>query len=417
MENQAQEQPKGIGKEAILWSKLGHPEYVEKYAFPELPKGAKVTGVEEVGGQVSVSYTLDEQVPLGKAGIQWGKQPIGKRAVLYGHTPVGKRAILERRTQTELPLGKRAILSRFTLSPEEKEWRAASVAFYTKIGFPQFGGEYAPFDYPAGAGFESITETPVGLQIKLKIPFTTSASITKEILVSPRISRWSELKDFGQDIANVKANAGTSSLTAIIEQYATGLYSKDIVTKTMQKTGFLPSQASNLMKVAGAVSTVESYVNPNVPSLFELGSKSPEFIIGRLTGEAMMLAGTSELFTWMTRGTVNPLRGPVEKWLMKSYESQAKGAVESGKAASWSLKQKLVMKITGITPNLARGEVSIPVMEAVSKTGVISGVPSGLPFTDIGWELTEAPRMGGVMITKVPSVTTPKALEIGRAHV
>jgi hypothetical protein len=243
-------------------------------------------------------------------------------------------------------------------------------------------------------------------------PPTITVEVQKPVPPTPAQLRREETRDFAQDVANVKANVGTSSLTAMIEQYGETLYSGDIVTRTMQKTGYLPSRASDVMFVAGAVSGPEGIINPNVPSLFELGSKSPEFIAGRLVGEGMVLAGTSEVFSWVTKGTENPLRRPVEKWLMKSYEEQAKGAVESGKAASWSLKQKLVMKITGVTPNLARGEVSIPVVETVSKTGVISAVPKGLPFTDIGWELTEAPRMGGVMITKMPSVTTPKALEV-----
>lgn len=229
---------------------------------------------------------------------------------------------------------------------------------------------------------------------------------------SPAQLRREETSDFAQDVANVKANVGTSSLTQMIEQYGETRYSGDIVTRTMQKTGYLPSRASDVLFVAGAVSAPESIVNPNVPNLLELGGKSPEFIVGRFTGEAMMLAGTAEAFSWVTKGTVSPLRGPVEKWLMKSYEKQAKGALELGKVPSWSLKQKLVMKLTGITPNLARGEVSFPVVETVSKTGAISGLPKGLPFTDIGWELAEAPRMGGVMITKMPSATTPKALQV-----
>ena len=76
----------------------------------------------------------------------------------------------------------------------------------------------------------------------------------------------------------------------------------------------------------------------------------------------------------------------------------------------WS--ERIVMRLTGARPYIAGGEISIPVMEAVSKTGVISGVPKGLAFTDIGWELSVSPRMGGVMLTKWPTVTTPKALEL-----
>ncbi|MEM1589811.1 MAG: hypothetical protein QW175_05285, partial [Candidatus Bathyarchaeia archaeon] len=65
---------------------------------------------------------------------------------------------------------------------------------------------------------------------------------------------------------------------------------------------------------------------------------------------------------------------------------------------------KLVMRLTGAKPYLAPGEVSIPVGETVGPRG-FEVQPHTLPYTDVGWELTFAPKMGGVMISKYPTFT------------
>lgn len=251
---------------------------------------------------------------------------------------------------------------------------------------------------PFGALAEQSWQIAVKSDVQLRGMVQRAQSrLVMQPQVERPLSRWSELKDFGQDIANVKANAGASSLTQVIEQYAETRYSKDVVTRTMQKTGFLPSQASSLMKVAGAVSTVESYINPNVPSLFELGSKSPEFIIGRLTGEAMLMAFSGELFSWMTKGTPSPIKwkgSRPESWLIEHSDWYAKRAAKSISYGLMDVPDVNVVKPVSLAG--LEAEATATTLAVAPHTGMLDPlllIPQELPITERLFALPSLPYL------------------------
>ena len=83
-------------------------------------------------------------------------------------------------------------------------------------------------------------------------------------------------------------------------------------------------------------------------------------------------------------------------WLTTQY-------MEKGPLEWKGLPERFVMKITRAGPYIATGEVSIPTAEVLGE-GLIPEVNVyALPYTSAGWEFTESPRMGGVMITKYPT--------------
>lgn len=55
----------------------------------------------------------------------------------------------------------------YRTAEQEKAWQE-SVSFYTKAGYAQFGGKYAPVNVPVGYDVASITEGAAGLEVTLK---------------------------------------------------------------------------------------------------------------------------------------------------------------------------------------------------------------------------------------------------------
>jgi hypothetical protein len=214
----------------------------------------------------------------------------------------------------------------YTLVPDEKAL-AESVTFYTNLGFPQFGGKYAPFEYPLGAWFgkpESIVETPEGLEVTFK-PYTTSVAETK---VFVPLSRWSELKDFGQDIANVKANAGTSSLARDILALQTQ------IPEAAKKYGLvgLGSPTAGLERGGYGVAAFERLYNPYAPSLVEGLTSGKQALVGTLVGEAVSFFTFRAIGGWMMEGTPSPT-----PWLKESVASVKERAQGLGHKAMMQL--------------------------------------------------------------------------------
>jgi hypothetical protein len=177
------------------------------------------------------------------------------------------------------------------------------------------------------------------------------------------------------------------------------------------------------------VGTLAGFKTPRIPpTLLSFGygkamEYGPEYAAGTVAGDILLSMGfgkvTGKIWEYapevvkapierVVSKVTSPVSERIESWLSGSYEEAAK----AGELWHPSITERIVMGATGIKPQLSYGEVAFPIVETVSKTGVISGVPSGLPFTDIGWELSIAPRMGGVMITKEAVETSPKALEL-----
>jgi len=127
--------------------------------------------------------------------------------------------------------------------------------------------------------------------------------------------------------------------------------------------------------------------------LSRMAEMGPAYAAGTVIGDIFISFGVGKA----TQKMATKVQTKTESWLTKKY-------VEKGPLQWKGLKEKVAMHVTGVKPSLARGEISIPVAE---KMGVFGreAVPKGLPYTDIGWKLTQTPRMGGVMITKVPTTS------------
>jgi hypothetical protein len=316
-----------------------------------------------------------------------------ERKVLKGEVQEGKGQQLYERSLEE----RSGVLVR------GEEQRIAEQQYQERLSEPQARGVQGP------VSFEDMSEQAWDVAVKSDVQLRglVERQVTsKHRTLEPErpLSRWSELKDFGQDIANVKANAEMSSLSRTI----LGLQSQ--VPEVVKKYGVvgLGSPTAGLVMGAYEVAAFERLINPYAPSFVEGLTSGKGALVGTLVGEAALIVIGGKVFSWVIKGTPNPLKLKATSWLSGSYEEAAKG----GELWQPTITERIVMRVTGAKPYLAYGEVSIPVVETVSKTGVISGVPRGLAFTDIGWELTNAPRMGGVFITKEAVETSPKALEL-----
>ncbi|MEM4501151.1 MAG: hypothetical protein QW512_03365, partial [Thermofilaceae archaeon] len=94
---------------------VGYPQYAGKYAPIELPEGAKITKIEETAEGLKIEYMTKEQL----------------------------EALKQLEKQME----------------ESKE-------FWTKLGYPEYAGKYAPIELPEGAKITRVKETEEGLHIE-----------------------------------------------------------------------------------------------------------------------------------------------------------------------------------------------------------------------------------------------------------
>jgi len=155
-----------------------------------------------------------------------------------------------------------------------------------------------------------------------------------------------------------------------------------LATGFVASLGAAPAAALTGAALSAGVSTaVDVSLHGEVPS--------PEDLARSMAVGAMASAATAKVMEKL----VVP---KASEWLTQRYLE--KGPLEW---KGWS--EKLVMKLTGAKPHLALGEVSIPVGEVLGPQGY-EVIPETLPYTDIGWELTLAPKMSGVMIPKYPTI-------------
>jgi len=193
----------------------------------------------------------------------------------------------------------------------------------------------------------------------------------------------------------------------LISEYAKGKTKAATVTALSITAGLGAGIVSPVPAAIGAVSSVG--ISQAFKGVQGGGWLTPE--------EALTEAGTGAVFSVGTGKVLEKFVNPkISEWLTKK-------AVTKG---SFGLKEKVIMKFTGAKPHLARGEVSIPKLDWTAKDVPRTFKP--LPesefyrkfmhiskYTDIGWELTNAPRMGGVMFTKVPSPSISGAIQVPRS--
>lgn len=272
----------------------------------------------------------------------------------------------------------------YTLVPDEKAI-AASVVFYTNLGFPQFGGRYAPFEYPLGAWFGkplSIVETSEGLEITFK-PYTTSVA-KKQVFVP--LSRWSELKDFGQDIANVKANAGTSSLSREIIRFQNQV---PVLPQRIRDLYGMGPPPSGFVMAGYAVAAFERLYNPYAPSIVEGLTSGKQALIGTLMGEAALMLVGGKVASWTVEGTYNPLKwkgSRPESWAIKHSDWYAERATK------------------GMAPEIV-STPSMMIQEPISMAKLKAGEKLG-EYSSYFWGETPIPKAAEVWLAKAPSASS-----------
>lgn len=150
---------------------------------------------------------------------------------------------------------------------------------------------------------------------------------TKQVVV-PYIGRWSELKDFGQDIANLKANAGTSSLARDI------LALQAQIPDVVKKYGIvgLGSPIAGLERGGYAVAAFERLYNLYAPSIVEGLTHGKQAIIGTLLGEAALFFTVRGTSGWIMEGTPSP-----SLWIKETATKVKAGAQELGHKAMLQL--------------------------------------------------------------------------------
>jgi hypothetical protein len=99
---------------------------------------------------------------------------------------------------------------------------------------------------------------------------------------------------------------------------------------------------------------------------------------------------------FISERTVGKVQSAAKDYLTREY-------FEKGPLEWRGIPERIVGLVTRTKPSLSYGEVGITTWETWGAKGA-EAIPWGLPYSKMGWELTEVPRMGGVMISKVPSL-------------
>jgi len=293
--------------------------------------------------------------------------------------------------------------------------KGESETFYKNIGYPQYGGLYAPFDIPAGTTIQDITRTPQGLQVTFKyLPQTQTQ--TAIIGKSPL--------NVGQTVTIQR-----QPLPEVIPSLTGWLLgqSKE-AAKYEQIMGPSPLTSSRRFEtLAGFVASGESLINPRTPFVV-----SPAFIGGYIFGAAVTGYAIGKVVQPIVQPITQAIAAPVQSkattWLTKSYEE----SVRAGELWKPSLTERIVMGVTGARPtDLPRSVIGLPTLieEAPAKAATsnrldVRGLqatlglgpeeakqlPSLIAGEDI-FEFTNAPRTVGFGYT-VPLPEATKTVAV-----
>jgi hypothetical protein len=383
-------------------------------------------------------------------------------------TPPQKPRVMEIMENIFGGLSRSAVLANPFVPAEEKEkvakeyYERSSELFYRQIGYPQYAGKYGAPPVPSGYEIQEVTETPEGLtfSFKLKTPPKTvkETSTVQPEPIQPTPSgtfymqqRRGEYKTFASEyvapmVKDVKMpEVGLAETLAQIQVKplidvprllgVPRTPQEALVPPSMRKetvrpfVGIAASLIAPTERLTYSVGTLVGLKTPRPPPYFS-EEYGPEWGAGTIAGELLLSMEVGKVvgkvweitpkiikspITGAVSKVTKPISGRIETWLMETQYRQASGwfikegiPSEAAMKGGWTWKAKVVMSLTGVKPYLPYGEVSIPVVE----TAAYKAIPTGLPYTEMGWALTEAPRMGGVFITKVATETSPKALEL-----
>lgn len=193
---------------AEFWIKIGYPEYAGKYAPVELPEGAVVTGVTETSSGISLEYKTREQLAAEQA-IQeetlrsirqvqeqaqlsaefWTKVGFPEYAGKYAPVSLPEGAQISSVKETATGLEVSYVTREQQRQLEElKKTQEASVSFWTGLGFPEYAGKYAPIELPEGAVVTGITEAEGRLNIEYTVPSQSTVQAPEYIGFDPQLA-------------------------------------------------------------------------------------------------------------------------------------------------------------------------------------------------------------------------------------
>jgi len=154
---------------------------------------------------------------------------------------------------------------------------------------------------------------------------------------------------------------------------------------------------ASLQVLGGIVETGEAYAEIVAP--YPVPMPKRPVTPARVTGLVAGGLAVGAVAGWVVEPvTTELISKPAQQWLTKKY-------VEKGPLEWTGWKEKAVMKLTGVKPSLAPSVVSYPAPGAVGM--------KGLEAQRLAWELTQAPKTAGLMITKVGPAKTVFAFTRG----
>jgi len=263
----------------------------------------------------------------------------------------------------------------------EQQKRQESEAFYTSLGHPELAGKYEPFPISSGEKIQKIEETPSGLEVTFTQPQeqkgiaeTLASYTTKPVIDIPRL--------FGVPRTPQEA----------------------LVPPSMRKETVRP-----LAGIAGVIAPTESLVytvgrlagleTPRLPpTLISLApSKAmeygPEYAAGTISGDILLSIGFGKVAGKVWEVIPSKITSPIEKVgeaIAKPFRPITEPIMSKlEKIALWPYEK------------IAPGIVSIPTPERVGLEGMEA------QFT--AWELAEAPKTSGYLISKMPAEPLAKA--------
>ena len=345
----------------------------------------------------------------------------------------------------------------------------ASVKFWTEQGYPEFAGKYKVPTVPEGytllidkkpveihnAGVVSIGFEPV---LSIQPTQETINQTTKQYGLSEKeaydiLTSKTFYLNKGQLVYEPKGfykptNLFGPTVYVMTEEGLVPKYALDNKIPIVEGEGLTLEEQEALMGISSTAIVATPLIQPllTVPALASLGIG--ETVKYAMTGqpltlsEAITVVGLGEIAgsllielaphvpainrlktetskaiqNWLIEKQYKPSTGYFIKEGIKPFESEFAfvkpsgiGPVESEIQGGITWQGKTVMYLTGVKPPyLPYAEISIPIAETVK----METIPSSLPYTEMGWELTEAPRTSGILITKIPTPTSEKGLEL-----
>ncbi|MEM4679581.1 MAG: hypothetical protein QXL98_01440 [Thermofilaceae archaeon] len=178
LERQRLELEKQLEESRRFWESAGYPEYAGKYEPINIPEGAKITKIEETAEGLKVEYLTREQLEeLGQLQTQlkaseefWSKMGYPEYAGKYAPVQLPEGAVVT--SVAETPEGLRIeYKTREQIEAEQEIQRKTELSreFWVKLGYPEFAGKYEPINIPEGAKITRIEETAEGLRVEYSV--------------------------------------------------------------------------------------------------------------------------------------------------------------------------------------------------------------------------------------------------------